>query len=54
MTNFAGTKVVVRVPAGTPVTTPGLTGLKKGQTVSVEGTRASDGTVTATAVVSRS
>ena len=54
VTNFAGRAVVVRVPAGTPVTTPGLGGLKKGQTVSVQGTRASDGSVTATAVVSRS
>ena len=54
VTNFAGKTVVVRVPAGTPVTTPGLGGLRKGQTVSVEGTRASDGSVTATAVVSRS
>jgi Domain of unknown function (DUF5666) len=54
VTNFAGQTVVVRVPARTPVTTPGLGGLRKGQTVSVEGTRASDGSVTATAVVSRS
>lgn len=54
VTNFAGKTVVVRVTAGTPVTTPGLGGLKKGQTVSVEGTRGSDGSVTATAVVSRS
>jgi hypothetical protein len=54
VTNFAGKTVVVRVPPRTPVTTPGLGGLKKGQTVSVEGTRASDGSVTATAVVSRS
>jgi hypothetical protein len=52
--NFAGTTVVVRVAARTPVTTPGVGGLRKGQTVSVEGTRASDGSVTATAVVSRS
>ena len=52
--NFAGAQVVVHVPAGTPVTTTGLTGLTKGRTVSVQGTRASDGSVTATAIVSRS
>ncbi|MGZ4625536.1 MAG: hypothetical protein ACXV3S_04445 [Kineosporiaceae bacterium] len=52
--NFAGATVVVKVPAGTPVTTPGLHGLAKGQTVSVQGTRSSNGTVTATSVVSRS
>jgi len=52
--NFAGATVVVKVPAGTPVTTSGLHGLAKGQTVSVEGSRASDGTVTASAIVSRS
>ena len=52
--NFAGAQVVVHVPAGTPVTTAGLGGLTKGRTVLVQGTRAQDGTVTATAVVSRS
>ena len=52
--NFAGTQVVVHVPAGTPVTAAGLGGLKKGGTVLVQGTRTQDGTVTATAVVGRS
>jgi hypothetical protein len=52
--NFAGAQVVVRVPAGTPVTTTGLAGLNKGRIVSVQGTRAADGSVTATAIVSRS
>ncbi len=52
--NFAGAKVVVRVPAGTPVTSAGLGGLRAGQTVLVQGTRAKDGTVTATAVTARS
>lgn len=51
--NFAGTKVTVRVPAGTPVTAVGLTGLRPGATVSVIGTKASDGTVTASMVTSR-
>ena len=53
-TGFAGATVAVRVPAGTPVTTPGLHGLSKGETVSVDGTRSPDGTVTASSVVSRS
>ena len=52
--NFAGTVVVVRVPAGTPVTVAGLGGLRAGLPVSVAGTRAADGSVTATAVVNRS
>ncbi len=52
--NFAGTQVVVHVPAGTPVTVPGLGGLRAGLTVSVVGTKAADGSVTATSVVARS
>ena len=51
--NFAGTVVIVHVPAGTPVTSRGLAGLKPGVTVAVTGTRAADGSVTATSVVSR-
>lgn len=51
--NFAGTKVSVTVPEGTPVTTAGLAGLKAGATVSVTGTKAADGSVTATSVTSR-
>jgi hypothetical protein len=38
--NFAGTVVVVRVPAGTPVTVAGLGSLRAGLPVSVTGTRA--------------
>jgi hypothetical protein len=52
--DFAGTRTSVRVLAGTPVTTPGLTGLRPGVTVAVTGTKAADGTVTASSVVSRS
>jgi hypothetical protein len=52
--NFAGAKVTVRVPTGTPVTSASLTGLRAGMTVSVTGTKAADGTVTATSVSSRS
>ena len=52
--NFAGAKVSVHVPAGTPVTAASLTGLRAGMTVSVIGTKAADGTVTATSVSSRS
>jgi hypothetical protein len=52
--NFAGTKVTVHVPAGTPVTTTSLSGLRAGVSVSVTGTKAADGTVTATSVQSRS
>jgi hypothetical protein len=52
--NFAGAKVSVHVPAGTPVTAASLTGLRAGMTVSVTGTKAADGTVTATSVSSRS
>jgi hypothetical protein len=51
--NFAGAKVTVKVPAGTPVTTAGLTGLRAGDRVSVTGAKAADGTVTASSVVSR-
>jgi hypothetical protein len=51
--NFAGAKVTVKVPAGTPVTSTGLTGLQPGASVSVTGTKAADGTVTATSVTSR-
>lgn len=51
--NFAGTKVTVRVPATAAVTTTGLTGLRPGATVSVTGTKAADGSVTATSVTSR-
>jgi hypothetical protein len=51
--NFAGAKVTVHVPAGTPVTTAGLTGLVAGATVSVTGSKAADGSVNATSVVSR-
>jgi hypothetical protein len=51
--NFAGATVVVHVPAGTPVTLPGLIPLAPGMTVSVTGTKAADGSVTATAVVAR-
>jgi hypothetical protein len=53
VTNFAGTAVTVHVPASATVTTPGLGGLTVGATVSVSGTRRADGSVTATAVVSR-
>jgi hypothetical protein len=52
--NFAGTKVTVRVPPGTPVTTAGLTGLTRGVMVSVAGAKASDGTVTASSVTTSS
>jgi hypothetical protein len=52
--NFAGTVVTVTVPATASVTTTGLTPLKAGMTVSVSGTKAADGSVTAGAVVSRS
>jgi hypothetical protein len=51
--NFAGTKVTVRVPPETPVTTSGLIGLRPGATVSVTGTKASDGTVNASSVTGR-
>ncbi|MBT0773024.1 hypothetical protein KIH74_29040 [Kineosporia sp. J2-2] len=51
--NFAGTSVTVKVPAGTTITDSSdgaLDGLAKGASVSVAGTTADDGTVTATAV----
>jgi hypothetical protein len=51
--NFAGLKVSVHVAVGIPVTTSGLGGLKAGATVSVTGTKAGDGSITATSVVSR-
>lgn len=51
--NFAGTQVTVRVPAGASITTRGLTGLRTGVSVSVVGTKAGDGSVTATSVTSR-
>ena len=52
VTNFAGTAVTVQVPASATVTSSGLGGLAVGVPVSVEGSKAADGTVTATAVVS--
>jgi hypothetical protein len=51
--NFGGTVVTVKVPATATVTTTGLGGLTVGASVSVAGTKAADGTVTATAVTSR-
>ncbi len=51
--NFGGRTVVVHVPPGTPVTASGLSGLRPGVSVSVAGTKAADGSVTATSVVSR-
>jgi hypothetical protein len=51
--NFADAVVTVQVPATATVTTPGLTGLKVGMSVSVVGAKAADGTVTATAVTGR-
>lgn len=51
--NFGGQKVTVRVPAGVPVTTSGLGGLRAGASVAVTGAKAPDGSVTATSVVSR-
>jgi hypothetical protein len=52
VTDFAGTAVTVQVPASATVTTSGLGGLAVGVPVSVEGSKAADGSVTATAVVS--
>lgn len=50
----SGTLVTVKVPATTPVTVLGIGGsLTTGLPVSVYGTKASDGTVTATSVVTR-
>ena len=51
--NFAGMTVTVHVPATATVTTTGLTGVGKGMTVTVVGTKAADGSVTATSVVAR-
>jgi hypothetical protein len=53
LTNFAGTVVTVTVPPTATVTTDGLGGLVAGGTVSVAGTTAADGTVTATSITSR-
>ena len=51
--NFAGTVVTVTVPATATVTTPGLTPLAAGETVSVSGAKKADGSVVATAIVAR-
>lgn len=51
--NFAGTVVKVTVPATATVTTPGLTPLAAGETVSVSGAKRADGSVVATAIVAR-
>lgn len=51
--NFAGTSVTVHVPASATVTTPGLTSLAAGMTVSVVGKAGADGSVTASAVTAR-
>ena len=51
--NFAGTVVTVTVPATATVTTPGLTPLAAGETVSVSGAKQADGSVVATAIVAR-
>lgn len=51
--NFAGTVVTVTVPATATVTTPGLTPLAAGETVSVSGAKRADGSVVATAIVAR-
>lgn len=53
VTNFAGTVVTVTVPATATVTTPGLTPLAAGATVSVSGAKQADGSVVATAIVAR-
>ena len=53
VTNFAGAVVTVTVPATATVTTPGLTPLAAGQTVSVSGAKQADGSVVATAIVAR-
>lgn len=53
--NFAGRSVTVHVPDDTPVTVPGLSGeLRAGTTVSVTGTTAADGSVTAATITVRS
>lgn len=53
LTDFGGTVVTVHVPATATVTTPGLGGPSVGSPVSVVGTKAADGSVTATAVTVR-
>lgn len=52
--NFAGKLVTVTVPSGTSVTRAGsVSDLSKGTTVSVAGSKASDGSVTASSVTAR-
>jgi len=51
--NFGGAAIVVHLSDTTTVTTTGLGGLKAGATVAVFGTKAADGTVTASSIVSR-
>jgi hypothetical protein len=54
VTDFGGNKITVTVPPTATVTTPGLTSPAVGAPVSVVGTKAADGSVTATAVTVRS
>jgi len=51
--NFGGASIVVHLSDTTTVTTAGIGGLKAGATVAVFGTKAADGRVTATSIVSR-
>lgn len=54
--NFGGKLIKVKVPAGTAISlssTLKVTGLKKGTTITVVGTSATDGSVTASAVTAR-
>ncbi len=51
--NFAGATVVVHVPVTATVTVTGATALQPGASVAVHGTKAADGSVTATALISR-
>ena len=51
--NFAQKTVTVHVPATATVTAPGLAGVAAGMTVTVVGTKAADGSITATSVVAR-
>jgi hypothetical protein len=51
--NFAKKTVTVHVPETATVTTPGLTAVATGMTVTVVGAKAADGSVTATSVVAR-
>ncbi|MGV8966280.1 MAG: DUF5666 domain-containing protein [Cellulomonas sp.] len=51
--NFAGATVSVSVPDTATVTTPGLAPLSVGETVSVVGTAAPDGSIVATSVTAR-